>query len=75
MASTGFTLMEVKSIRRLPAFIFGANSAIVSSVTLMGTETITISLSGTASSRSEAKGTSNFLAISVFPPFPQTVTS
>ena len=66
--------MEVKSIRRLPAFIFGATSAIISSVTLIGTETITISLAGTASSRSEAKGTSSFLDF-YFPTFPQTITS
>jgi len=71
MASNGFTLTEVKSIRRLPAFIFGAISAIVSSVTLIGTETIKISLSEIVDSRSKAKGTSNFLAISILLPFPK----
>ncbi len=52
IASSGIFFIEVISMRRLPRFIFGAISSIVSSVTSMGTDITTISLSWIAASRS-----------------------
>ncbi len=54
IAASGIFFIEVISMRRLPSFIFGAISSIVSAVTSIGTEITTISLSLIAASGSWA---------------------
>ncbi len=75
IASSGFCFTEVMSMRRLPRTIFGAISSIVASVTSIGTEITTMSLSRIALSWSCAYVTPSRCAMSTLPLLPRTATS